>query len=122
MGMAFKVVVLETVTVDQVRGREKFWICKLRQEGHPLTNREYGRVANTTPDDWEEMGSILHCIREAVNEAVVMACKMTGANHAGFRALDKARQQIDRARLALDTTLAKLHGEQSVCGVFYGRE
>lgn len=113
--------VLEKCTILDCRERERDWIVKLRQEGHPLLTKEYGRSVNAATEDWQRLGAILKRVRSLLFLAQDEAQRLVSCTHAAINQLRTATKHLDQSRCRLDSTLYKLT-KVDCHNVFYGDE
>lgn len=113
--------VLEECGIYECRTREREWIIKLRMQGHPLANREYGRMATTAPAEWIRLADSLKTIRSMLMRASSDTGNISGKSPA-LRCIHTAVQKLDQARCRLDGELFRLTKgcEAGIADVFYG--
>lgn len=117
--------VLEKATWLNYRTRERHWIQKLRLDGHPLLNKEYGIRVNANRDDWELMAGTLQAMRDLAHSALSLSPKLAKRADRAVRCLESCRSYIDKARCRYDDLYWQLNRnmadeEQRKCVNFYG--
>lgn len=118
-GLEFEFCILDRATILDFRLKEREWIVKLRREGHPLTNREYGRAVNATQESWMRLGAMVKQARAiliAIDDEAEKVAKKSDKCRTSVR---KSIDDLDNAKSRFEEILTKL-GNEDCCSLFYG--
>lgn len=111
-GMEPKCEVLEGCNLAYAKKVEKKWINRMRAEGHPLTNGEYGKSVNSSPPQWVDLADTLQQIRSLMFQAMRQSREVAPNNDSGVKKLMSAMQTIDSARCRFESLLYRLRGRE----------
>lgn len=87
---------------------EKIWLMKIRDEGHPLFNLEFGKTANCSVGDFEVIAELIEIANESIWQVQKgLHEKICGSSNSVSKKGDTARKAIERLKSEVDNLFFK---------------